>query len=115
MAGRSPIFRVFYQDYHGGMAVSSAQPEQLAGGRIRALAEGLLAQPDNYIGIIDANELVLQLYQGEAPGRVQVELLYPEDRGMLRLELPLDEALALLEALPEQFDEALLPGAQFIA
>jgi hypothetical protein len=112
-APRKRVFRVFWRDYVTGEGVSSSAPESLAGEQIAPLAERLLAAPDNYIGVIDANELILQAWCAEVDGPVQLELLYPEDSGMLHLSLPLPEALALLERLPQAFDESLLPGAQF--
>ncbi len=110
---RKRVFRVFWQDYGAGEAVSSTAPETLAGERIAPLAGRLLAAADNYIGVIDANELVLQAWCAEAGGPVQLELLYPEEGGMLHLQMPLEQALALLADLPEAFDESLLPGAQY--
>ncbi len=115
MPQREPVFRVFYQDYHGGMAVSSAQPEQLARSRLRPLAESLLAAEDNYLGVIDADEQILQLYAADEPGQIQLELLYPEGEGMLRTQMDRAQALALLDRLPEHFEAALLPGAQYTA
>lgn len=115
MPQREPIFRVFYQDYHGGMAVSSAQPERLGRSHLRPLAESLLAAEDNYLGVIDAEEQILQLYLADEPGKVQLELLYPEGEGMLWVRLDRTEALALLDRLPEHFESSLLPGAQYLA
>ncbi|RMG33296.1 MAG: hypothetical protein D6720_11715 [Gammaproteobacteria bacterium] len=115
MPQREPIFRVFYQDYHGGMAVSSARPEQLARSRLRPLAESLLVAEDNYLGVIDADEQILQLYAADEPGMIQLELLYPEGGGMLHLTLLRETAFSLLDRLPERFEADLLPGAQYAA
>jgi hypothetical protein len=109
------VFRVFYRDYVNDVVVSSAQPESLLAERIAPLAESVLQHADNFIGVIDSNELVLQFYLDDDESSVFVELLYPEDKGMLRLNMPWDQAVALLTGLPEAFDESLLPGAQFIS
>ncbi len=110
-----PVFRVFYRDYVNDVSISSARPESLAAERIAPLAETVLQHADNFIGVVDANELVLQLYLDDDESSVFLELLYPEGQGMLRLNLPWEQAVAVLRDLPEAFDEGLLPGAQFIS
>jgi hypothetical protein len=110
--GRS--FRVFYRDYVNDVAISSAQPESLPAARIAPLAETVLQHADNFFGVVDANELVIQLYLDDDERSVFIELLYPEGQGMLRLNTSWEQAVALLADLPEAFDESLLPGAQFI-
>jgi len=115
LKSRQRVFRVFYRDYVNDVAVSSAQPESMLADRIAPLAESVLQHADNFIGVIDANELVLQLYLDDDESSVFVELLYPEGKGMLRLNMPWEQAVALLTGLPEAFDEGLLPGAQYIA
>jgi len=108
------VLRVFYRDYEHGAAVSSLQPESLLADRIVPLAERLLQHADNFLGVFDSGELVLQVYPGDEPDAVILEIVYPEDKGLLRRQLPRPEALALLSELPETFTEDLLPGAQYI-
>lgn len=115
VGSRQSVFRVFYRDYVSGAAVSSASPESLLAERVEPLARTLLQHPDNFIGVIDQNEMILQLYRDDEETHVQAELLYPEERGMLRARMPLDQALTLLGDLPESFGEGLLPGAQFLS
>lgn len=106
--------RVFYRDYTSGVSISSTQPEPLAAERIRPLAVRLLGDSDNFLGVVDAQDTILQCYRPDAGDRVVLELVYPEVRGCLRLTLPMDDALTLLAGLPELFDETLLPGAQYL-
>ena len=108
------MFKVFYHDYVSGAAISSAQPEPLAADRIAPLAEALLQCADNFLGVMDKQGLVLQAYLDDDEQSVFLELLYPDDAGAMRLKLACDEAMALLAVLPDEFDESLLPGAQFI-
>jgi len=112
---RQRVFRVFYRDYVNDVSISSAQPESLLAERIAPLAEAVLQHADNFIGVVDANELVIQLYLDDDESSVFVELLYPEGKGMLRLNMPWDQAVAMLAKLPGEFDESLLPGAQYIS
>jgi len=113
--GERPVFRVFYRDYVNGVAISSSAPEALAGERLGPLAETLLQHADNFLGVVDANELVLQAYLDDDEQSVYLELLYPEGQGVMRLQLSWADAVELLDSLPAEFDESLLPGAQFIS
>jgi hypothetical protein len=108
------VFRVFYRDYAHGVSIASSQPEALAAGRVRPLAERLLDDPDNFLGVVDRNDAILHSYGADRPGHLVLELIYPEASGCLRLQLARDEALELLATLPAEFDESLLPGAQYL-
>lgn len=109
------VMRVFYRDYANGVALSSAQPESLRADRIRPLAERLLDGADNFIGVVDRNDVILQLYCDDSDPAPVLELVYPEAPGCLRVKWPRERAMALLDALPDTFDEDLLPGAQYLA
>ena len=110
MATRQQVFGVFYRDYAHGVAISSAHPESLLAERIPALAERLLVNEDNYLGVVDRDDGFLQLFLGD-DCRVVVELLRPNIPGYLRTVRSRAEALALLAALPERFEADLLPDA----
>ena len=111
MAEKQQVFGVFYRDYAHEVAISSASPESLLAERLPALAERLLVNEDNYLGVVDRNEVILQLFL-EDDGRIVVELLRPNIPGYLRLVMPRAQALALLAHLPEAFGPELLPGAE---
>lgn len=111
---RQRVLRVFYRDHEHGAAVSSLQPESLLADRLVPLAERLLQHPDNFLGVLDAGDVVFQVYPSDDPGSLVLELVYPEDKGLLRCELPRAQALLLLSELPEVFNEGLLPGAQYL-
>jgi len=108
------VLQVFYRDYVNQVNISSTQPEPLQANRVVPLADRLLVPGDNYLGVVDRNDVILQCYVGDDPGEITLELVYPEARGCLRLTLPRDQALGRLDALPELFDESLLEGAQYI-
>ncbi len=111
MTGRQQVFAVFYRDYAHAVAISSAQPESLLAERIPALAERLLVNEDNYLGVVDRNEVTLQLFL-EHDGQVVLELLRPDLPGYLRKVMPRAAALELLGHLPDTFGADLLPGAE---
>ena len=115
MGAPSPVFKVFYRDYVNNVTISSAQPEELAGERIVPLAEALLQHADNFLGVVDKNDLILQAFLDDDEQTVFLELVYPEGKGAMRLQLPWADALDTLAKLPAEFDESLLPGAQYIS
>ncbi len=105
-------FSVFYCDFVHDASISSANPEPLATDRLVPLAEHLLAAEDNYLGVVDKQENILQFYRS---GRqMVVELLHPNMPGLMQKKLPVDEAMQLLGNLPDDFSRDLLPGAAFI-
>lgn len=107
-------WKVFYRDYANAVSISSAQPESLPADRLVPLAERLLGDADNFLGVVDHADSILQCYCAERDDAITLELLYPEASGCLRLTVPREQALALLDRLPETFDEQLLQGAQYI-
>ena len=96
------------------MSISSAQPEVLARDRVAPLAERLLHDADNFLGVVDASDAILQCYLSDGRDGVTLELVYPEASGCLRLTLPRERAFDCLDRLPDQFDESLLQGGQYI-
>lgn len=112
---RPGAFRVFYRDYTNDIAISSLQPESLPAERVAHMAETVLRHADNFFGVVDSDDTVLQFYPDDGESSVIVELLYPESRGVLRRSMSRERAFSLLADLPDPFDERLLPGAQFIS
>ena len=106
--------RVFYRDYGNAVSIPSTRPESLPVDRLAALAERLLVDRDNFLGVVDRNDLVLQCYVADRSDEITIELLYPEASGCLRLTLPRGQVLDRLAHLPESFDESMLSGAQYI-
>jgi hypothetical protein len=105
--------RVFYRDYVNAVSIPSSQPEALAVERIAALAGRLWDNSDNFVGVVDRNDVILQGYRDD-DASVVLEMIYPEATGCLRLRLPGDDALALMAELPDVFDASLLRGARYI-
>ncbi|MCG6966553.1 MAG: hypothetical protein LJE59_08580 [Chromatiaceae bacterium] len=106
--------QVFYRDYSNGVSISSTHPESLPAHRIVPLADRVLASIDNFLGVVDRNDVILQCYVADQAAELTLELVYPEASGCLRLTLPRGQALDILDHLPELFDESLLGGAQYI-
>ena len=108
------VLQVFYRDYINAVTISSAQPEVLQADRIVPLADRLLVPGDNFLGVVDRHDVILQCYVADDPAEITLELVYPEASGCLRLTLPRGDALDRLDALPELFDDSLLQGEQYI-
>lgn len=113
MLGKQQVFGVFYRDYAHEVVISSAKPESLLAERIPALAGRLLVNEDNYLGIVDRNEVILQLYLDD-DDQVVMELLRPDAPGCLRSTVTLAEALERLSKLPDCFEPSLLHDAELI-
>lgn len=113
MDTNNPFFNVFYRDFTHDVGISSAAPEPLARDRLAPLAEKLLTSEDNYLGIVDGSDTVLQLYQSDEQ-TIVVELIYPKSSGCMQLRISRQNAMLLLSELPEIFPEDLLPGAAYI-
>ena len=67
-------YRIFLQCYASGEAIASTAPVEMDLRRLLRLVEDKLRGPDDYVGLVDANEGVLQiqrldedLYQVELP------------------------------------------------
>ncbi len=105
-------FDIYYCDFVHDSSISSTKPEFLAADRLVPLAEHLLAAEDNYLGVLDGAENILQFYLSGKD--MVVELLYPEGKGLMQKKMPLDEGMTLLGELPDEFTEELLPGATYI-
>jgi hypothetical protein len=113
--GQHRTFRVFYRDYRNDVFIASSQPESLPVSRVVPLAQRLLAAAENFLGIVDRNDVILQCYAADDPEKLILELIYPEASGCLRLAMPREQALDLLGHLPDVFDDTLLQGAQYVA
>ena len=106
-------FSVFYRHYEHDVTIKSTEPEILAADRLAAVAEHLLSSEDNFFGILDNGDAILQLYLDD-DGSIVAELIYPDVDGCFRARMSLQEVTTLLGRLPSVFTEDLLPGAQFI-
>ncbi len=113
MAQKLKVFGVFYRDFVREVVISSAKPESLLADRIPALARRLLVNEDNYLGVVDQHEMILQLYLDD-DGQVVMELLRPDTPGCLRSTVPMAEAIERLSDLPERFDANMLHNAELI-
>ena len=104
-------FRVFYRDYVHEAAIPSTAPEPLAADRLAPLAEQVLQHADNFIGVVDPKDVMLQAYLTDDESAVILELIHPESSDCLRIETDFGRAYEIFETLPAEFDADVLPGA----
>lgn len=107
-------YKVFYRDYEHDVSIPSHKPESLLAERVAPLAQKLLQYPDNFLGIQDDNDIILQCYLDDDEQNLILELMYPESPNCLRTILSVNDGLELLARLPKEFTEETLPGAQLI-
>jgi hypothetical protein len=105
------VVRVFYRDYVNEVSICSSAPESLLAERVAPLADRLLVSVDNFLGVVDRHDTILQCYLGDDHDEVVLELVVSEQPGCLRQTLPRAQALERLADLPERFDVSLLPDA----
>lgn len=105
---RQTVYKVFYRDYVRDEVVSSTQPTSMLGEKIPELAQRVLQHADNFIGIYDQKDTILQAYLDDDEQQVEVELIYPEGQGEYSRTLPYDEAFSILQNLPPVFNKDLL-------
>ena len=108
------VYRVFYRDYLNDVSIKSSEPESLLADRVVPLAEQLLVSADNFLGVVDRHDTILQCYLNDDSDEVVLELVMPEQPGCLRCILPRTTAMRRLAELPETFDAVLLPEAEQI-
>lgn len=113
MQGRHS-YMVFYRDYEHDVSIPSHKAESLLAERVVPLAERLLQYPDNYLGIQDSNDIILQCYLDEDEQHLIMELMYPDSPRCLRLKTRIHDGFDLLATLPTVFDTDTLPGAELI-
>ena len=53
-------FRVFYRDYINGISIPSTKPESQPASGLPALAKQLMQSEDSFLGIMDAEDLIMQ-------------------------------------------------------
>ncbi|NEX23165.1 hypothetical protein G3480_23185 [Thiorhodococcus mannitoliphagus] len=106
-------YRVFYLFDRSGDAISSASAVEMSA---KAICEQLLPRlqtADDYLGIIDAQENVLQVLCEPDSERYWVELPIDAAKASYGRYLSIDELKGLMMALPEVFDREAIPGLEY--
>jgi hypothetical protein len=106
-------YRVFYFFERSGESVSSTSAVTMSARDIREQLLGRLHSGDDYLGIIDAEENVLQILCEPDGERFWVELPIEAAKASFGCHMGFDELQALIESLPEVFDRQSLPDLRY--
>ncbi len=101
------VFKVFYRDELNGQAVASTNPQSMLLMNIPELAERILQHADSFIGIIDTNDTILQLYL-DGEDQVMLEMIFPNAVEGHVEPYAYQDALRKINGLPAQFSLAWL-------
>lgn len=106
-------YRVFYLFDRTGESVSSASALEMSARSIREQLLPRLQTEDDYLGIIDTQDNVLQILCEPASSRYWVELPLDAAKASYGRHMSLDELQDLMRQLPEVFDLREIPGLEY--
>jgi hypothetical protein len=106
-------YRVFYLFARTGESVSSASAMEMTAKAIRDQLLPRLHTEDDYIGLIDAADNVLQVLCEATPGRYWVELPIDAAHASFGRYVNSEELADLVSSLPQVFDHAAIPGLEY--
>jgi len=106
-------FRVFYLINRTKDCVSSARAIEMS---VKDICEQMLDRlrsADDYLGIVDAQERVLQILPEPESGRFYVEIPIDAAKASYGRHVDRVELESLLRNLPAEFDERSIPGLSY--
>lgn len=106
-------YRVFYLFERFGECVSSANAAEMS---VRAICEQLLPRlqsEDDYLGLIDAQENLMQILCDPATAGYWLELPLDAARASYARRMDLAQLQALLLELPAVFVREAIPGLEY--
>jgi hypothetical protein len=106
-------YRVFYFFERSGDSVSSASPVEMSARDIREQLLGRLHGEDDYLGIVDASENVLQVLCEPKAERFWVELPVEAAKASYGRHVDMAELDQLISNLPQLFDQEHIPGLRY--
>jgi hypothetical protein len=106
-------YRVFYLFDRAGESLSSASAIEMSSQAIREQLLPRLQTADDYLGIIDPHDNVLQILCEPNDDRFWVELPVDAAKASYGRHMMLDEVVDLLRALPAVFDREAIPGLEY--
>lgn len=106
-------YRVFYFFERSGDSISSASAIEMTAKAIREQLLGRLHSQDDYLGIIDEQDNVLQILCEPGEDRYWVELPVDAARASYGRFMSLVELEDLFMALPRVFDRTHIPELEY--
>jgi hypothetical protein len=105
-------FKLFYTDYTNDKHIKSDEAITATIKEIGTYMSNLLHEPDNFLGIIDDNEVMLQ-FMVENDGSICVDLPVDERKGSFTKHTDLNSCLQLIASLPEIIELDKIDGLTF--
>ena len=93
-------FKLFYTDYINDKHIKSDEALTATIKEIGACMANLLHEPDNFLGIIDDNDVMLQ-FMVENDGSICIDLPVDERKGSFTKHTGLNSCIQLVESLPQ--------------
>ena len=106
-------YRVFYLFERTGESLSSASALEMSARAIREQLLPRLRTEDDYLGIIDPQDNVLQILFEPGDGRFWVELPLDAAKASYGRHMVLEEIQELLRQLPAVFNREAIPGLEY--
>jgi len=97
-------YKVFYTSHSRQESASSTAPRLLDAEQLEALALRILADEDDFLGVIDNDDRIIQFMRSSAD-ELLVELPDFDARESLQCRLSTEQALELLRYLPGRLQE----------
>ncbi len=107
-------FKLFYTDYSKDKHLRSDEAKSASLEKIIDCMNNLLHEPDNFIGIIDDNDVTLQ-FMVEDKGTISIDAPIEERRGSLTKTADLSECIKLINALQKDIVLEQINGLEFKA
>jgi hypothetical protein len=106
-------YRVFYLFERPGESVSSVSPLEMSARSIREQLLPRLQTESDYLGLIDAQENLLQILCEPDAGRYWVELPLDAAKASYGRHMDREELQEFMRELPPVFDREAIPGLEY--
>ena len=106
-------FKVFYYFSRFGDEVKSTVPVEMGQTEICALLLGRLRGEDDYLGIVDEHENLLQILYEPASRRYWIEIPLLDQRASYGQYMGAEELTEFILRLPRRFRRPQFPGFKF--
>lgn len=106
-------YRVFYFFARSQEVLSSASPVEMSARSIREQLLPRLQSEDDYLGIIDARDNILQILREPGEGSFWIELPIDEAKASYGRHMSFAEMDDLVASLPQVFDRDQIPGLRY--
>ena len=105
-------YKYYFTDYERDQHIKSDEAKTISLGDVIGIMNKVLTDPDNFVGLIDTNDVMLQ-FMVEESGDITVDIPLHERKGSFVKTTNLDEALAIVNALKSSIDAKAITGLEF--